>query len=198
MASLSYDKNLAIRIDCKKIKYGIIYGNNKIVFIKTGADGNVRGYQDKYLKMAYFIHNRLGATVICASNPYIEVGHVKADKDFISNVVKDSRFIEYELYLVGVSDGAYHNLRLAKEIPQTSKLLCVNTSTFDFDDLKERLSDLPMVNKILVYGERDDEYMYVPYLNELKFNRLQVVTIEGADHEFTGMGDTFISLADLI
>ena len=74
----------------------------------------------------------------------------------------------------------------------------MNTSTFDFDDLKERLSDLPMVNKILVYGERDDEYMYVPYLNELKFNRLQVVTIEGADHEFTGMGDTFISLADLI
>lgn len=198
MSSLMYDKLLHKVVDGEKIHYGIVYGNNKIVFIKTGADGNVRGYQDKYLKMAHSVHNRIGATVICASNPYIEVGHMDADSAFISNIVKDSQFDEYELYLIGSSDGAYHNLLLAKDIPQTIKVLCVNTSTFDFEDLKERLSDLPTVNKILVYGEKDDEYMYVPYLNDLNLDYLQVVTIEGADHEFTGMVDEFINLVDLI
>ena len=198
MTSFSYDKILVSAINGEKIEYGIIYGNSKIVFIKTGADGNIRGYKDKYLKMAYSIHNRIGATVICASNPYIEFGHVDADRNFISNIAKDSQFNQYELYLIGSSDGAYHNLLLAKEISQTVKLLCINTSTFDFDDLKEKLMDLPRISIILVYGERDDEYMYVPFLNELKLTNLQVVSVQGADHEFTGMVDKFISLIDLI
>ena len=198
MTNLSYDKILSAMVDCEKIEYGIIYGNNKIVFIKVGADGNVRGYQDKYIKMFNIVHNQTGATVICASNPYIETGHVEADRTMISTVVENCRFEDYEVNLVGTSDGAYHNLLLAKEISQTTKLIGINTSTFGFPDLKDRLFEIPNVKKILVYGERDDEYMYVPSLNELKLTNLQVVSVKGADHEFTGMVDKFISFIDLI
>ena len=62
--TLNYDKILSATVDGEKIKYGILFGNEKIVFIKVGADGNIRGYQDKYLKMAHRIHARIGATVI--------------------------------------------------------------------------------------------------------------------------------------
>ena len=34
------------------INYGIVNGNNTIVFIKAGQDGSLYGYQDKYIKMA--------------------------------------------------------------------------------------------------------------------------------------------------
>ena len=64
MTTLNYDKILSATVDGEKIKYGILFGNEKIVFIKVGADGNIRGYQDKYLKMAHRIHARIGATVI--------------------------------------------------------------------------------------------------------------------------------------
>ena len=32
------------------INYGIVNGNNTIVFIKAGQDGSLYGYQDKYIK----------------------------------------------------------------------------------------------------------------------------------------------------
>ena len=80
MPQLSYDKVTSRSVKTEKINYGIIHGNEKIVFVKVGADGSIRGYQDKYLKMAHRVHERLGATVICASNPYIEHGHLEADQ----------------------------------------------------------------------------------------------------------------------
>ncbi len=84
MAGLRYDTILSISIGDEKIKYGIIYGNEKIVFIKVGTDGSIRGYQDKYLRMSHRVHDRISATVICASNPYISGNsHIKADKSLI-------------------------------------------------------------------------------------------------------------------
>ena len=53
----------------EEIEYGIVRGNENIVFLKAGAGGSFRGYGDKYLKMAITLHERDGATVICASNP---------------------------------------------------------------------------------------------------------------------------------
>ena len=75
-----YDRTTRKTVAGEVIHYGILHGNEEIVFIKVGADGSIRGYQDKYLKMAHRVHERLGATVICASNPYIEHGHLEADQ----------------------------------------------------------------------------------------------------------------------
>ena len=63
---LCYDKIIRKIIGGETINYGIIFGNDKIVFIKTGVDGDIRGYKDKYLKMSHRVHERMGATVICA------------------------------------------------------------------------------------------------------------------------------------
>ena len=63
MTSSSYGKILSSAVGGEKIQYGILFGNEKIVFIKAGAGGNIRGYQDKYLKMAHRVHDNLGATV---------------------------------------------------------------------------------------------------------------------------------------
>ena len=100
--------------------------------------------------------------------------------------------------MFGTSDGAYRNLLLAKEIPQTIKLVCVNTSTFDFDDLKERLLETSQIHKTLVYGDRDDEYIYFADFKKLNLSNLTLFVIEGADHEFRGMLEEYIALIDLI
>ena len=51
------------------VSYGIIDGSEKIVFIKGGRGSDHRGYMDKYLRMAIRLHERLGCSVITASNP---------------------------------------------------------------------------------------------------------------------------------
>lgn len=198
MPQLSYEKTIRKTISGEEIEYGIIYGNEKIVFIKVGADGSIRGYQDKYLKMAYRVHDRLGAMVICASNPYIERGHIEADQEMISEVATDCGFSDYEVYFVGTSDGGYHNLLLAQQVPQSVKLLGINASLVDEDGFVEKLEKIPNVKKLLVYGTEDDDYDFVPELQALECKNLEIITVEGADHEFTDMVNEFIALIALI
>lgn len=200
MSYLSYDKISAKTLTSEKINYGILYGNEKIVFIKTGAGGNIRGYQDKYLKMAHRVHKSLGATVICASNPEIEYdAQVAADKAMISENAAACGFDDFEVYFVGTSDGGYQNLLLAKEIPQTVKMMGINPSLQTFEDFVEKVQVLPYVQKIMVYGTKDDVYdECIPELQSLGGENLEIVTVEGADHEFTGMVDEFIALIDLL
>ena len=198
MSQLSYDKTTSRTVVGEKINYGILYGNKKIIFIKVGTDGSIRGYQDKYLKMAYRVHDRLGATVICASNPYIARGHIEADQEMISEVATDCGFSDYEVYFVGTSDGGYHNLLLAQQVPQSVKLLGINASLVDEDGFVEKLEKIPNVKKLLVYGTEDDDYDLTPKLQALECKNLEIITTESADHEFTGMVNEFIALIDLI
>ena len=198
MLQLNYDKTTSKAVADETINYGIVYGNEKIVFIKTGADGSIRGYQDKYLRMARRIHDRLGATVICASNPYIEVGHDAADRAMISEVAAAGGFAVYEVYFVGTSDGGYHNLLLAQAIPQTVKLIGINTSLNTVDDLVEKLQAIPNVKKLLVYGTEDDDYESVSLLQTQNYDNLEILTVEGANHQFRGRLEEYIALVDLL
>ena len=195
---LTYDKVVSKTIKGEKIYYGIISENEKIVFIKVGADGNIKGYKNKYLKMAHRVHEKTGATVICASNPYIENGHVAADKEMILKVVNEMNFSEYTVSFFGPSDGAYHNLSLAQEISGVIKILCVNPSSVNLDDLEKKLLKLSSINKILVYGSKDDEYSSLLHLKELNCENLELITIDGADHEFKGMSEEYITLIDML
>ena len=148
--------------------------------------------------MAHRVHNRLGATVVCAPNPYIEHGHLDADQAMISTVAAERGFSDYEVYFVGTSDGGYHNLLLAQQVPHTVKLLGINPSLSTTDDLLEQLRKIPQVKKILVYGTDDEDFECMPLLQRMDCENLEILTVEGADHEFTDMVDAFIALIDLI
>ena len=200
MTTLKYDKVLIKKISYEEIKYGILFGNEKIVFIKVGADGSIKGCQDKYLKMAHRIHDRIGATVICASNPYIaEDTHIEADKLLINKVISEQNFENYEMYFVGNSDGGYHSLLLAQQFSQTSKYLGINSSHKGIEDFAERIKSLPQIEKYLVYGREDEDFdKDFPTINALVCDKLEIVLLDGVDHEFTNRIDDFIALIDLI
>lgn len=197
---MNYEKILRIAAGCETIEYGIIFGNERVVFIKSGAFGSIKGYQDKYLRMAHRIHTKIGATVICSSNPDLtESTQLKADKALIAKVVADRGFENYEMYFVGTSDGGYHSLLLSQQISETVKYLGINSSHKGLDDFAERIQSLPHIEKIFVCGTEDEDYnSIVPTLNSLDCDNLKIVSLEGADHEFTGKIDDFILLIDLI
>ncbi len=182
-------------VDGEKVEYEIIFGNEKIVFIKAGVGGSVRGYENKYIRMAQRIHERFGATVICASNP--EVPHKELDEAEIRWVIAEMRLSNFEISFIGASDGAYHNLSLAKRFPETVKCIGINTSYITVSDLQERLMALPDVFKVMVYGTKDDDSSeVVPVLKNLESDKLKLDFVEGADHCFTGMVEEFVALAD--
>ena len=182
----------------EKFNYHFVFGNEKIVFIKAGAGGSERGYEDKYIKMAERIHERTGATVITASNPIDPICE-PLDAEEIRWVVKELGLASFELYLVGVSDGAYLNLELAKQFAETRKWIGINPSFISMSDLKERLNTLSNVGKLMIYGTKDDDFNeVVPELSKINCDNFAMEFIEGADHSFTDMLEKFIALADYI
>ena len=200
MTTLNYDKILSATVDGEKIRYGILCGNEKIVFIKVGADGNIRGDQDKYSQMAHRIHARIGATVICSSNPWLDQNvHLKKDKDLINKVIAEQNLENYEIYFVGTSDGGYHSLLLAQQFSQTIKYLGINSSHKGIGDFAERILSLSQVKKILVYGRKDEDFdKDFPTMNALACDNLEIVVLDGVDHHFTDKIDDFIALIDLL
>ena len=197
---MDYDRITSKTIDSEKIKYGILFGNEKIVFIKVGVGGNIRGYQDKYLIMAHRVHERIGATVICASNCDLDgKTQIKIDKALIKKVITDRGLDNYELYFVGTSDGGEHSLRLSQQFPETVKFLGLNSSWSNIDDFIERIRSLSHVKKTFVYGSIDDDFDdIVPRLKKLECDNLEILVLEGVDHDFAGKVDDFIALIDLL
>lgn len=196
---MNYDKIIAKHIDDEETNYGILFGNENIVFIKTGAEGDIYGYKDKYPKMAHRIHERIGATVICASNPDTESSHLDSDRAMISKIASELNLSGYKVYFVGTSDGGYHILSLAKCIPQTVRLLCINSSFIDVKTFNDKLIELSDIKKTFIYGSKDEDYaLIVPHLKKLNCNNLEIITIDGADHQFKGMLEEFIGLIELL
>jgi hypothetical protein len=208
MENLKYDKNLSIMVGSEKIKYGILFGNEKIVFIKAGAPRDIdedeekqkTEYIDKYLLIAHRVHARIGATVICASNCDLDGKiQLKPDTALIKKIIKDRSLDDYELYFVGNSDGGDHSLRLSQQFSQTVKFLGINSSYTTMDDFVQRITSLSNVKKIFVYGSEDIDFdCVVPRLRTLECDNLEIIVLVGIDHEFTDRIDDFISLIDLI
>ena len=83
-------------------------------------------------------------------------------------------------------------------MPQARKILGINTSLIDADDLAAHLKKLSYVEKVLVYGTKDKAFQCIPALQAAGCENLEIITVEGADHKFTGMVDEFIALIDLL
>ena len=197
---MNYDMILSKTVDYEKIKYGILFGNEKIVFIKVGAFGKINGHKDKYIRMAHRIHDRIGATVICSSNPWLDqTAHLEADKAEIDHVITELGIENFEMYFVGTSDGGYHSLLLAQQFPKTKKYIGINSSHMGIEDFAERILNLSQVKKILVYGRNEEHFdKDFPTMNALACDNLEIIVLDGVDHDFTGKVDDFIALIDLI
>ena len=171
------------KINKKTIEYGIVKGFNKTLLIKTGLNGSIYGYQNKYLDIALRIRKKYGYTVIVSSNPAeIFLGnYFGRTKDRIKNAVDIAK--EYgetnEIFFFGHSNGALMALEHAYKYPQIKKLILVNTPVC-FDNLNfvnkkiQNYQDLTMV-----YGSLDNSNKYFTKLAK------PPVIIDGEDHHFS-------------
>ena len=176
------------------IEYGgIIRGNNEtIVFIKAGAGGSYRGYDEKYLKMAITLNDIYGATVICASNPSDELS-LKYDEAILRELINETK--APVLKFIGVSRGAYLGSVHLSQRFEFDKLLLINMPLMI--NFHKTIKHLKGKNVKFVFGTKDPSARFVPFLI-LKGYDDNIVMIEGADHNFTDMIGEFIELVKLI
>lgn len=177
------------------INYGIVHGNNVVVFIKVGQDGSIYGYENKYLKMAYNINNKYGYTVICSSNPFDGDNPLDIDLKVIRNYYKERNVNNYDIYYIGHSNGARIGILWGHKYPEIKKMLLINAPLFiNWYKLKEGLIKIKDKEVYLIYGELDQSYKYTELLKPLLNDNIKLDIIFGADHHFTGMLDEFVKL----
>ena len=172
------------------ISYGVVDGNENVVFIKSGAGGSHIGYENKYLHIAHILHKRDGSTVICASNPSDELSR-KYDIEVLNEIIKDkpSPIIKF----IGISKGATLGLTVLSEQVNIEKLLLINMPLMlNFHKTIKAIKDK---NILFVFGERDPSVSYIHFLKRYTEN---IMIIEGADHQFKGQTEELIKLCELI
>lgn len=180
------------------INYGIIKGNGKIVFIKSGLGGDHFGYENKYLIIASRLYENHGCSVIVSSNPNDGKSHVLEDGKIIRQYISEDGISSPELFFFGHSNGGIKGLELANANISFSKMILINMPLMiNLHKTERYILSIPQTEIIAIYGEHDPSFRYLPFIQGKAAN-LKIKTVKQADHNFKDMDTEFISLCDLL
>lgn len=180
------------------IDYGCISGNEKIVFIKVGLGGNYLGYDNKYLQIAQRLYEQCGCSVISVSNPNDKKCGIDVDRDIIFRFIKERGISNPQLYFIGHSNGSLKGIELAASGVNFQRMLLINMPLMiNFHKTKKWISAIPATELVMIFGAKDPSFPYVPFLDG-KYKNVKIQSVPQADHNFEGMLDEFITLADFI
>ena len=195
-----FDELNSVKQGDEYIDYGIIHGNNTIVFIKVGFRGSIYGYKHKYIRIAKNLHEQYGCTVIVSSNPNGYTDYFEGEMKSIKAYAYYHHFENYQVYFMGHSAGAVIGLMHAYKYPVIKKVLLINpplkfTKQEAINDLiKEGITnyDKGIINVVL--GSKDYSVRETKSIVEEHELRLKVNVIKGADHNFKGKLKLFMEL----
>lgn len=187
MKRTDYDKIIHSQFeDIAIIDYGIIKGNETIVFIKAGQDGSMYGYQNKYLKIADNINKKFGYTVICSSNPFDGTNPLDNAMKVIENYCKEQKIKDYKIFYMGHSNGALIGAWFGVNYPRIKRMLLVNGPLmYNWHKTKEGIQKFSGEKLVLVYGSLDQSFRYTELVKPLENEKIKLEIIEGQDHHFS-------------
>ena len=180
------------------VEYGVLRGyfyTSGVVFIKLPSSANIYGYRSKYHRFAKELNRRTGYHIICAENHGDDISK-KYDLEVIKDVVTKEKFESMTYHFIGVDDGATYGLsHMCRQIGFTKMLLINMPISYELDQTVALLNGVDRRTLRFVYGEEDRSYRYTPLLKRLYAD---VITVKGADHNFTGMSSSFVDLQKMI
>ena len=194
---MSFDIVSEIEHEGQIVDFGYIKGNNKIVYIKAGMGGSYLGYENKYLKIAHRLNEKCGFSIICASNPVPLP--IAVDKTILDNFIKEYGFQSPQMFFFGQSNGCVKGLELgASGIPFTKMVLVNMPLMLNFHKTVQWIVSMPETDIVMVYGETDPSYRYIPFLETKNLENMEILKVAGADHNFKGMMEQFIELSEMV
>lgn len=192
---MEYNKIFSKKYKEQIIDYGIIYGTDKmVVLIKTGQNGSIYGYNDKYLRMATDINKKHSCTVVVSSNPYDCTDSLEQALEVIFEEVSQ----DVEVYFMGMSNGAILGARFGHLHPEIKRMLLINGPLMiNWPQTKKGLEKFNGEFATMVYGSLDPSYMYAEMVEFIDNpGKIKLVKCEGADHNFKNMDEYFQRLPE--
>ena len=195
MHDLKFDKEIHSNFNDEIIDYGIVEGNNIIVFIKAGQDGSLYGYQNKYIKMARRLNKKYGCSVICSSNPFDGNNPLDNAMEIIEDYAKI--FDNYKIYYLGYSNGALIGAWFGVKYPKIKRMALVNGPLmYNFHKTKEGALSFNGDMISFIYGEYDQSIGYIDLLKNMENDKIKVFVEKGQDHHFSKSDEEFQKIPD--
>lgn len=190
---IDFDEVIHKPFENKIIEYGIIKGNNTVFFTKAGANGSMKGYEDKYLVMGKKLHEKYGYTVVCSSNPIAAEESIGQGMEVIGQFLKSP----YQVYYFGHSSGAIMGARNAWKYPHIKRLVLVNGPLMiNWHKIREGTAKFQGERMVYVYGEEDPSFKFAGLVNLVGNPAVSLITVPKADHNFYGMLEKFENLPE--
>lgn len=190
MHDLKFDKEIHSNFNDEIIDYGIVEGNNIIVFIKAGQDGSLYGYQNKYIKMTRRLNKKYGCSVICSSNPFDGNNPLDNAMEIIEDYAKI--FDNYKIYYLGYSNGALIGAWFGVKYPKIKRMALVNGPLmYNFHKTKEGALSFNGDMISFIYGEYDQSIGYIDLLKNMENDKIKVYVEKGQDHHFSKSEESF-------
>ena len=189
--------NYAYTLQSDGIDYGIVKGGSDVVFIKLGL-GESCTKNEFYYAMSHHLCEEYGCSVIIASNPNDGKKHAAIDKRIIDQYISNNDISSTSLFFFGHSNGGIKGIELTNEGVSFKKMILVNMPLMiNFHKTKKYISEIPHTEVVMVYGDRDPSFPYLPFVRN-KWSNVTVMAYENTDHNFNGRAEEFIRLSDML
>lgn len=191
----NFDEVVVRQYNDNIIEYGIILGaSERVLLIKTGQGGSIYGYNNKYLTLAWTIHEKYEVSVMVSSNPYDRTDSLGKAIELLKERMTDS----FEIYYMGVSNGAILGARYGYCYPEIKKMLLVNGPLMiNWLQTKKGIERFRNERVTFVYGSEDPSYDYRETISLIQSeSEVILVIVEGADHNFKGMENCYGRLVE--
>lgn len=194
-----FDKTVTLIQNGKEIEYGIIDGNNTIVYIKAGMEGSCYGYENKYVRIGRLLNEKHGCSIVSSSNPLGLHTDFSAEMTFIRDYALKHNLEDYKVYYLGHSNGAALGIINAWHFSEIKRLVCINAPLMmNPHQLVQGIKEFNGEKMCLVYGSKDPSFDMVKLYSELESEKIDFISVKNADHNFTGNLDFFIELPGLL
>lgn len=195
-----FDKIESItQLDNSLVEYGIIRGNNIVVFIKSGLKGTCYGFNNIYLKIAKLLNEKHNCTVICASNPSGYNNDFDTEMKLIAKHADSYNLTDYKIYYFGHSNGAALGIMNAYKYPKISKLCCINGPLMiNPHKIISGIKKFDGEKMYLVYGSNDPSFYLVKTFSELESEKIEFVNVNNTDHNFSNANNLFMQLPGVL
>lgn len=175
--------------------YGIIRGNETIVFIKPGLGGSIYGYENKYFRISEKLNDTFNCTVIVSPNE--KKVDFDTEMEFIKEYVTHNNLADYQIYYFGHSNGALIGMSNAYKYSQIKRLLLINAPLcINPQKIIDGIKMFAGEKMVLVFGDKDPSFHFVKLFSELSNEKVRFEIIPEADHNFKNKLELFMSLPE--
>lgn len=103
-------------------KFGLFYGTNTLIFIKTDRGGSIYGYNNKYISLAERIFRETGYSVVVSANPEDSFCDLRDELKSVREMISESNRVVF----IGVSNGTVIGAQQEHNIPEITDMMLIN------------------------------------------------------------------------